>query len=257
VEGGPLSVNPVAQPDAVCLGDTVRLFALSGGGSGIYTYSWSSVPGGFTSSSASPLVVPTGTTVYNIIVDDGFNQRSGSTTATVYPLPDIHLGPSDSSVCIYDTVRLDAGNPGSTYQWSTGSTSRFLTASTTGIGYDEQTYSVVVTDQNGCRNTGKIVLLFTFDDCVGIDEHSRNSDFSVYPNPASESFRLQIKNAGSAMATAELINAVGTRFMSMSISRSDNPSMEKEFDVSGFPPGMYILLVRTDRFSGSVKLIIL
>ncbi len=255
IEGGPLSVNPVAQPDAVCLGDTAFLYALSGGGSGIYTYNWSSVPGGFTSSSANPFVIPVESTNYNITINDGFNQRSGSTAVTVYPLPVLHLGPSDTAVCIYDTVRLDAGNPGSTYLWSNGSTSRTITASTTGIGYDLQTYSVNVTNQHGCTNSAIINLVFTFDGCVGVPEHSRNDYFAVYPNPAHGTFRLQVRN-GDSSVTADLLNMFGAKMLTCKMQNTGKPLSEQKIDVSRLSPGVYILYVHSDKFAASVKLII-
>jgi hypothetical protein len=255
VEGGVLSVNPVAQPEAVCLGDTTRLFALSGGGSGQYTYNWSSVPGGFTSTLANPIVVPSETTTYRIIVNDGFNQLEGSTHVTIYPLPYIHLGPADSIACIYDTVRLDAGNPGSTYRWSTGSLSRYLTSSTTGIGYDLQTYSVIVTNQNGCSNTATINITFAFDGCVGIEENGGNNDFAVFPNPAHESFRIHTYKRFTGL-NIEILNLTASVVLKDRIPKTVQPDMEKEFDISTLTPGIYILLVRSESFARSVKLVI-
>jgi len=255
VQGGPLSINPVAEPDAVCLGDTAQLYALSGGGSGIYTYSWSATPAGFTSTLANPIVTPSESTTYTLVVNDGFNQITGSTHVVVYPLPLIYLGPVDSTVCIYDTITLDAGNAGSTYKWSTGSTNRYLTASTTGIGYDVQTYSVEVTNQNGCSNSATINIIFTFDDCVGIEEHPVNSNFSVYPNPAHGTFRLVIRNI-SKVVNVKLLNMIGKEVLTGHIYRTENPAMEKEFDISTLAPGIYILLVTGEKFAGSVKLVI-
>jgi hypothetical protein len=255
VEGGVLSVNPVAQPDAVCLGDTARLFALSGGGSGMYTYNWSSVPAGFTSTLANPSVVPAETTTYKIKVNDGFNQLEGTTNVTIYPLPYIHLGPADSIACIYDTVRLDAGNPGSVYKWSTGSVSRYLTCSTTGIGYDLQTYSVIVTNQNNCSNTAAINITFSFDGCVGIEENAGNKDFAVFPNPAHGSFRLHMYNRFTWL-NIEILNLTGSVIQKDRIPKSGQPGMEKEFDISALTPGIYILHVRSESFARSVKLVV-
>ncbi|MCX6306841.1 MAG: choice-of-anchor L domain-containing protein [Bacteroidetes bacterium] len=255
VEGGALSVNPVAQPGSVCLGDTARLFALSGGGSGSYTYQWSSTPAGFTSGSANPSVIPTETTTYNLVVNDGFNQLSGSTNVVVYPLPNINLGPTDSLVCIYDTVTLDAGNQGSVYKWSTGSTNRYLTTATTGIGYDVQTYSVVVINGNGCKNTATINLVFTYDNCVGIDEHSPNTTFAVYPNPAHGTFRLLIRKSGERV-TIDLMDMVGRKFLGKCFPGTYNPPDEHEIDISTLAPGIYVLHVRSEKFAGSVKLVI-
>ncbi|MEI7661136.1 MAG: choice-of-anchor L domain-containing protein [Bacteroidota bacterium] len=255
IEGGPLSVNPVSEPGAVCLGDTAKLFALSGGGSAVYSYNWTSQPAGFISSLANPVVIPQTTTTYNLLVNDGFNQVSGSTSVIVYPLPVIHLGPADSTVCIYDTVMLDAGNPGSAYRWSNGAATRSIMLATTGIGYDVQTYSVVVTNQNGCKNSATINVIFSFDDCVGIGEHEQNQDFSVYPNPAFNKFNLRVLNT-SAHVYVELRNILGARVLSRTISRSENPSMEQEYDVASLPRGIYILQIRSEKFSGSVKLLI-
>jgi hypothetical protein len=255
IAGGALSVNPVAMPDAVCLGDTAHLFALSGGGSGLYTYHWTSTPAGFTSSNPNPIVTPSETTTYHIMIDDGFNQRSASTSVLIYPLPYVHLGPADSAVCIYDTVRLDAGNPGSAYLWSTGSTGRHLTTSTTGIGYDVQTYSVVVTNENGCSSSSTINVIFTFDNCVGISEHAANPNFTISPNPARSSFRLHILNR-SADLSVQLMDLTGRKLLETSFISAGDQSDDKTINISSLNPGTYILHVRSEKFAGSAKLVV-
>ncbi len=85
--GGPLTVDPTAIPDEICVGETSQLFANASGGSGVYTYSWISDPPGFTSNEENPFVSPLFTTIYTVVVDDGINTASGSVTVTVYPLP--------------------------------------------------------------------------------------------------------------------------------------------------------------------------
>ncbi|MEI6684099.1 MAG: choice-of-anchor L domain-containing protein [Bacteroidota bacterium] len=255
VAGGPLSVNPVSEPNAVCLGDTAKLFSLSGGGSANYTYAWSSQPAGFTSSQPDPFVVPQQTTTYHLTINDGFNQVTGNTSVVVYPLPIIYLGPADSTVCIYDTVRLDAGNPGSTYLWSTGVTSRTITAATTGIGYDIQTYSVEVTSVNGCKSSATIHLIFSFNDCMGIGEHGQNPDFSVYPNPAFSKFRIKVKNS-AIHVFVELMDMLGNKVLTGQLDRQANPAMETDYDVSSLPRGIYILHLSSENFSDAVKLVL-
>ena len=113
VTGGPLGANPVATPDWICKGDSTRLYAGAGGGNvGFYGYTWVSDPAGFVSTEANPWVTPTVNTTYTVTVNDGFNTTTGNTLVSIYPQPVIYLGPPDSAVCIYDTVNLDAGNPG-------------------------------------------------------------------------------------------------------------------------------------------------
>src|SRR5204862_128526 len=116
----------------------------------------------------NPTVAPPGNTVYSLSLSDGFNQVNGTATVTVLPLPVIHLGPQDSAVCIYDTVTLDAGNPGGIYRWSNGAESRTITVASSGISYEVQTYSVKVSNAAGCADSATINLVFSFGACTGI-----------------------------------------------------------------------------------------
>jgi hypothetical protein len=81
ITGGPLSCNPVAIPNAICTGESTQLFSNAGGGSGNYTYEWSSVPAGnppWTSSEANPVISPDTTTIYLLDLYDGFTPASSS-----------------------------------------------------------------------------------------------------------------------------------------------------------------------------------
>ncbi len=253
IEGGPLSANPVANPDQVCLGVSTQLFALAGGGAGFYTYSWTSTPSGFTSTDANPVVTPGETTTYHLVLADGYNQVSGSVTVTVLPLPYIHLGPADSTVCIYDTVILDAGNPGSTYEWSNGAESRTISIASTGIGFEVQSYTVVVTNPAGCVDSATINVLFTFSACTGVPE-TPAPKVRIIPNPSQGTFRFVMEPAdrqveigiydllGSEVYHEGIINPTGT--------------MDREFRLEKLPPGIYILRWKSGASAGTEKLVI-
>ncbi|MEZ4685018.1 MAG: T9SS type A sorting domain-containing protein [Bacteroidia bacterium] len=66
--------------------------------------------------------------------------------------PVVNLG-NDRSVCVQDT--LNAGNPGSTYLWSTNATTQTIVARSTGF------YSVSVTNTDGCTASDTIALTVT------------------------------------------------------------------------------------------------
>ena len=87
VSGGALSATATATPGTVCAGSAVVLSAGATGGSGTYTYAWTSVPAGFTSSLASPIVNPTVNITYYVTVNDGFNTANSNVAVTVNPLP--------------------------------------------------------------------------------------------------------------------------------------------------------------------------
>ena len=68
------------------------------------------------------------------------------------PLPKVYLGP-DSSICPGQTVVLDAGNPGYSYSWNSGETSKSITVLKTGD------YSVKVTTPDHCSASDTIRIL--------------------------------------------------------------------------------------------------
>jgi PKD repeat protein len=65
--------------------------------------------------------------------------------------PTVNLGP-DTTVCAGYAVTLDAGNPGSTYLYSTGSTTQTLSVIPAG------TYTVLVTNPQGCVGRDTITI---------------------------------------------------------------------------------------------------
>ncbi|MBK7029005.1 MAG: hypothetical protein IPH45_07265 [Bacteroidales bacterium] len=87
VSGGPLGVTATATPENICPGGTSQLSAIAGGGSGAYTYSWTSNPAGFSSTLPNPVVNPIITTVYTVELNDGFASVFGQATVTVNTIP--------------------------------------------------------------------------------------------------------------------------------------------------------------------------
>ena len=147
ISGGPLNTSPEAVPSNVCSGTNVQLHALAAGGSGTYTYSWTSIPAGFTTSSADPSVIPLGNTIYRVAVNDGFTTVTGQVSVTVNPLPPAPTitaeGPS--IFCAGGSVNLSSSS-GSTYLWSTGETTPVINVTMPG------SYWVQVTNSSGCKS---------------------------------------------------------------------------------------------------------
>ncbi|MBK8845766.1 MAG: T9SS type A sorting domain-containing protein [Bacteroidetes bacterium] len=72
---------------------------------------------------------------------------------TIYPAPQPNLGP-DSTLCIGQSYMLDPG-AFNTYLWSNGSTAGNITTLNSG------TYTVTVTDINGCKSADSVALIYT------------------------------------------------------------------------------------------------
>ncbi|MBT3647380.1 MAG: T9SS type A sorting domain-containing protein, partial [Flavobacteriales bacterium] len=111
---------------------------LATGGSSPFSYLW---PNGSTTSSVSNLTA--GEHCVTVTDQNGCSDSACVTLIEMNPLPLVDLG-NDTAIC--DTgYMLDAGFA-SAYQWNTGEITQTISASATG------TYTVTVTDINGCQN---------------------------------------------------------------------------------------------------------
>lgn len=256
VTGGPLNVNPVATPGSICKGDSTRLHASAGGGNvGNYSYIWSSDPPGFTATEPDPVVHPIVNTSYQVTVTDQFNTTTGGTVVNIYPEPVIHLGPADTTVCIYDTVELDAGNPGSTYLWSNGSVSKQISFGTTGIGSDTQVYSVEVINENGCKGMSSISVFFSFEVCTGTSDRQGADHVSIYPNPASDRVILNISDINGE-THGVLFNTLGKELRNFTFPQPEGGKSSVKLDLSDLPKGIYLVRFRNSVFTYIQKLVI-
>jgi hypothetical protein len=254
VTGSPLSANPVVDSPVICQGTSTQLHAMPGGGSGNYTFSWTSNPAGFTSSLENPIVSPMQSTSFELTLNDGFNQTTGSVTVHVNPRPVIHLGPVDTSVCVYDSVVLDAGNPNSVYYWSNGATTRTITVSTTGIGFEVQSYSVKVINSYGCTDSAKIMVTFSFASCTSISEKVNPSSLSIWPNPGQGIFTLKIEPISGPFRLS-VINLLGVVIHQEEIIARPGKFL-KDLDFSALKSGVYFIRITGQKEDKTLKLVI-
>ncbi len=134
-----VTVNPVPvvnlSPTFICPGFSTTLDAGNPGAA----YVWST---GETSQTIS--VSDSGT--YTVVVTSTNGCPSmGSSVVTLGN--SLNSTPIVTAMCNGNTTTLQAGNPGSTYNWSNGSTASSISVSSAG------NYSVIITDVNGCTGT--------------------------------------------------------------------------------------------------------
>jgi len=118
-------------------------------GSGLTSYQWKE-NGVILGSTGSTITADSGTYIVNVT---DINGCTGTDTIEIgnYQLPSIGLGPNNS-YCSTDSVQLDAG-AFTDYLWTPNSESvQQVWAKTIG------TYSVTVTDANGCQNTDSVII---------------------------------------------------------------------------------------------------
>ncbi|MBK7031264.1 MAG: T9SS type A sorting domain-containing protein [Bacteroidales bacterium] len=161
--GGPLGVQLSANNLAVCRGGTSTINAQTGGGSGTYTYSWTSDPVGFTSSIEDITVQPEVTTIYTIVVSDGFSTFTQSITISVYTDPVANAGipqtiPNGTSTTLSGSAGV--GSPPYFYQWSppTMVVSPYLSSTSTLLLSNSTNFTLTVTDSHGCTATSTVMI---------------------------------------------------------------------------------------------------
>ncbi len=254
VTGSPLSCNPLATPSTICKGSASLLNPMVGGGAGSYTYAWSSIPPGFTSQEPNPVVTPSGTTSYMLTVSDGYNVASGVANVHVNPTPVISLGPPDTTVCIYSTVTLDAGNPGANYYWTNGSTERSIEVASAGIGFDVQTYSVKVINEFACVDSATINVIFTFAACTAIDEPLAGGHIVISPNPVTGSLNLTITGIEPPFDIT-VTTLTGQVILREHAEYAPTKDFSGLYDLSGLPKGLYLLTITSKDYLKSIKFI--
>lgn len=127
-------------------------------GSGGTSYQWSPATGLNSSTSSTPTATLDQNTTYTLVAQDA-NGCTGTdqVLVNVNSLPTATIGPNVSA-CPGDTVVLSADG-GTSYEWSpnTGlnaTTGNFVTATVNG----NITYTVVVTDDNGCTDDAQVLV---------------------------------------------------------------------------------------------------
>ncbi len=140
------ALNPAVNIEGdtqMCIGDRIEL-ALPDG----LSYRWSTGD-----SSARIQVSPTTDTIFTVTAADSLTHCYSSDTiaVSVHPLPVAFITGSPLEICEGDSVLFKATG-GVSYEWSTGEQTDSIYAKDDGV------YTVVATNEHGCKDTASIVL---------------------------------------------------------------------------------------------------
>ncbi len=169
VQGGPLLVEASADQDFICEESSVQLSAVATGGTANYYYSWSSVPAGFYSGEAQPIIFPSESAWYKVSVYDGQQTATDSVFIDVIQSPQIFTVTGGGQICASgqtQQIYLDGSESGIQYQlfhedqikttlFGTGSALQFG-------GYDQPgNYTVTAVSNTTCQQTmnGEAVIV--------------------------------------------------------------------------------------------------
>lgn len=139
----PLPTVTVSGDDIICRTESTTLTA-----SGNFSYLWSTG-----ATTASITVSPTMNTTYIVTATDVNGcSATASRQVTVNQLPVVSII-GDNKICVGSNTILTASS-GTSYLWSNGQTTQSITVNP----ITNTTYTVTVTDANGCRGTANILV---------------------------------------------------------------------------------------------------
>jgi hypothetical protein len=228
----------VSNDTAICFGTSVQLVA-----TGAASYEWFPATGLDDATSSHPVATPAATVDYSVT---GYSSAGCSNTnqitITVNPLPVVNLG-ADTILCDSASLILDAGPGYSFYNWSTGVATQTIEVT------DSNSYSVIVTDANGCEGSDTIVV--DMDVCTSIEEVVLTNDgLEVYPNPATGFVTVEFQTPDKQSASLIISDLLGrTVFAKEELGNTGSMVI----DVSTELPGMYFIRLLTVRGVSAVK----
>ncbi|MBI9033588.1 MAG: T9SS type A sorting domain-containing protein, partial [Bacteroidales bacterium] len=219
LELGVVAVEIVANPAVVCVGEAVTLSSLVTGGSGTYTYSWTSDPEGFTSSSASTSAMINQSTKFILSVTDEITTDVDTLLVEVKQKPgSVGLDGDNNNVNFNSRKEYVATEHLNwTYEWGvingdivSGQWSNILV-----VDWDSYSFGevwVVPSNEYGCKGdtTRLTITLGT----VGQDEQSELQNLNIYPNPFDHEVRVDYvlnKNSNVSIEVYSLLGNISYR----------------------------------------------
>ena len=171
----------------------------------------------------------------------GESSWSESWDVTVNSYPIVNLG-DDTTITYLDTLLLDAGNPGSTYLWSTGASTQTIKAYYEGS--PTTNYWVDVTTTN-C--TGNDEILVTFTDPVSISERDEHMVVRIFPNPNNGQFTLELTAEKPGEASFQIFDLAG-RMITEQENLYINGKKTTKISLPNLPVGMFYMKLRKEGF---------
>lgn len=221
----PLSVSASAVLSTVCAGDKVQLNATATGGTTTTTWQWTSDPAGFISDLPNPIDSPSVNITYKVVATNGTEVDSVMIPIIVNPIPDTPL--------VTQTGNELASTTGAGYLWylngllQTGLSTQTISPTTDG------NYQVRILDLNGCKSALSDTVHFIY---TSVSSVRWVESLKIYPNPSQNRFTIQGITTGTEKVRVTVFDTRGRLVYS-----TEN---QTTFDLTGFPPGVYHLMVQ-------------
>jgi hypothetical protein len=230
------------------------LEAIAYGGSGNYTYSWSSIPPGFTSDLAKPRVGPVDTTIYIVATTDGTTTRHDTAQVKVVFPPSIYAG-EDTTLCAWAYSIPVNGLVSNVrdVRWGSFGDGHFVKPTSLNTSYIPGTQDkadgyadLILTAYALPPCSGKVVdtIHLVIDPCTTIPEPLQDEvRMEISPNPADGFVNFTIRGLReNALLT---LTAMDGNMKASFLLEPTGQKMVKPLDVTGYPRGIYIIRLKS------------
>jgi hypothetical protein len=259
-----LTLTLQASNDTLCAGDMVQLFAYPEGGSGNYSFSWTSIPPGFSSMEQNPVATPQTGTTYFCTVNDGVNTKNASIIITVNPPPLVYAG-ADTTICDDENfyIEMASAENFALLLWETSGDGSFDENSILNPTYypgisDIFLGNVVLTlsafPLAGC-NEAQDDLELTIDACTGLLPEPEKLNLTIFPNPTKGYVYCYFTGNEKISATIFLYSLAFQTATKISTELSAG-KQNLLIDASLLRRGTYLLLVKTNRGNLTDKILV-
>jgi len=262
------SVTTTADPDSLCLSDqgSTQLNAETCGGSGPFTYSWTSEPPGFTSTEKNPTASPVVTTNYICAVTDGNQTKTDTVLVTVLGSPSVFAG-NDTSYCwyvpafplngvvdYYNSVKWTTLGDGNFNIDTLLNTLYFTGQGDRDLGHVTLVLTAFVTEL--CPDTVSDEIYIILDPCTGLPEVSaENLGISIQPNPAKNMVLLTIGGMKNNEILITISDMQGRAVLTERVEAAGK-TLTRSIDVSQYRKGAYLVKVQTDKEIKTERMIV-
>ena len=162
-----------------------------------------------------------------------------TTVLNVHPYPIVNLGPAIAQCG--GSIQVDAGNAGSTYRWSDGTTTEIDTVSTSGL------YYVTVTSAFGCADSSGNILIYikpapsvnlgaditTCQDSVTLNAGNIGSSFLWSTGATSQTLTVSGSGSYSVIVTDTASKCTGYDTVSVNFNKAQAASLGPDTSLCG------------------------
>ncbi|MEI6574644.1 MAG: PKD-like domain-containing protein [Bacteroidota bacterium] len=230
INGGPLTfMSMTATPSTICVNQSTTVnVTVSGGGSGIYSYTWGSIPAAYSNTTTVPSITvsPIANITYTVTVTDGNQSVNGSTLVTVNPRPNVIASPGSQAICSGQNTDIGlsstSGISGTSFSW----TASLLSGTASGFSSSGGTNTITQTLYNASNTPAVVryIITATANNCPGAPI---NVNVTVNPIPDVNALPVS-QSLCSGLTTAINItnpnNVSGTSFSWVAVLTSGTAS---------------------------------